>query len=181
MYPQPYLEYLIQFHAERDYFECHEILEEYWKESPPGERKAVWVGLIQIAVSLYHQRRGNFAGAVKMMGSAIGILKRERTDVQSLGLDPDAVIQTLSQLLAEMEDRKPYRSIRLPISDPALLDACQKLCSARSLHFDSESDLLDAFLLNKHTQRDRADVIAERQRRLAERSQQRSRSTDADK
>jgi len=39
MYPEPYLEYLIQFHAERDYFECHEILEEYWKSAPANERE----------------------------------------------------------------------------------------------------------------------------------------------
>lgn len=32
MYPAEYLEYLVYFHADRDYFECHEILEEYWKE-----------------------------------------------------------------------------------------------------------------------------------------------------
>ncbi|MCM3622711.1 DUF309 domain-containing protein [Brevibacillus borstelensis] len=181
MYPQPYLEYLIQFHAERDYFECHEILEEYWKESPPGERRAVWVGLIQVAVSLYHQRRGNFAGAIKMMDSAIKILNRERTDVQSLGLDPDATLQTLSQLLAEMKQNSPYHSIRLPIADPALLADCRKRCEERGLHFDSESDLFNTFLLHKHTQRDRSDVIAERLRRLDERSQRRSGSTDADK
>ncbi len=62
MYPKAYIDYLVEFHATRDYFECHEILEEYWKEDPPKKRKRYWVGFIQLAVALYHHRRQNTAG-----------------------------------------------------------------------------------------------------------------------
>lgn len=32
MYPPEYIEFLYHFHCDRDYFECHEILEELWKK-----------------------------------------------------------------------------------------------------------------------------------------------------
>ncbi|QQE75989.1 DUF309 domain-containing protein [Brevibacillus composti] len=180
MYPEAYVEYLVQFHAERDYFECHEILEEYWKESPPGERQAVWVALIQIAVSLYHQRRGNFAGALKMMRSAIAGIMREKAAVKALGLDVDSLLAMLRLAAAQQEARQPYRSISLPIADPALLEACRTICADRGLSFDRESDLQNEFLLHKHTLRDRSDVVEERERQLRRRSQPRDRSTGSD-
>ena len=33
-YPEAYTDYLCYFHGARDYFECHEVMEEYWKEHP---------------------------------------------------------------------------------------------------------------------------------------------------
>ena len=36
MYPTEYIQFLIHFHGDYDYFECHEILEEYWKTKPRG-------------------------------------------------------------------------------------------------------------------------------------------------
>ncbi len=76
MYPTEYIQFLIHFHGDYDYFECHEILEEYWKTKPRGNRDDYLVGLIQVAVSLYHQRRTNWNGATKMMKSAITILEK---------------------------------------------------------------------------------------------------------
>ncbi|PAD68333.1 hypothetical protein CHH83_14265, partial [Bacillus sp. 7586-K] len=34
MYDQEYIDFLVHFHCDRDYFECHEILEEHWKKDP---------------------------------------------------------------------------------------------------------------------------------------------------
>lgn len=36
MYPTEYIQFLIHFHGDYDYFECHEILEGYWKTKPRG-------------------------------------------------------------------------------------------------------------------------------------------------
>lgn len=52
LYPKAYIDYLVYFHGLRDYFECHEVLEEHWKKDDKAERKKYWVGLIQIAVAL---------------------------------------------------------------------------------------------------------------------------------
>lgn len=51
MYPEAYVAFLHEFHTTRDYFECHEILEEYWKEDPP-EQAAKNIGLASFSLPL---------------------------------------------------------------------------------------------------------------------------------
>jgi len=178
MYPQPYLDYLVQFHVERDYFECHEILEEYWKSAPPKERKPVWVGLIQIAVALYHQRRGNQSGAIKMLTSAHSLVQQHQSAIQELGLDNTALLHLLSERLDEMKQGKSYHSLSLPIAEPSLQDAYEQACLCRNTPQICVSNMDDAYLLNKHTLRDRSDVYAERLRQLQLREERRNHQTD---
>lgn len=166
MYPESYIQYLVHFHGDRDYFECHEILEEYWKRKPAGQRDIYWVGLIQIAVSLYHYRRQNIKGAVRMMKSAAAILTKEAQAVEQLGLDSKALLSILLEQLRDMENGQSYTSMSLPIADPQLEAACISLCHKRNLIWKSSSDLSNPFLLNKHTLRDRTDVIEERMRQI---------------
>ncbi|MED3499380.1 DUF309 domain-containing protein [Brevibacillus agri] len=166
MYPEPYLDYLVQFHVERDYFECHEILEEYWKSAPPAERQSVWVGLIQIAVGLYHHRRGNVNGARKMLTSAHALVKQHHAELERLGLDSTALERLLAVRLEEIEQGLPYRSITLPMRAAELIAAYKAACAKQNQPEYRDSDMNDPFLLNKHTLRDRSDVLAERERQL---------------
>ncbi len=166
MYPQAYIEYLLQFHCHRDYFECHEILEEHWKEDPPKQRKLYWVGLIQIAVSLYHQRRKNFNGAERMMKSAVSILEQERQAVEQLGLNHGQLCQALKERLHQIQRKEPYRSINLPIEDSTLLEICRQQCKDSQLTWGQESDMTNEYLLHKHTRRDRSNVIQERLKQI---------------
>jgi predicted metal-dependent hydrolase len=173
VYPKPYLDYLVQFHAERDYFECHEILEEHWKSAPPAERKQVWVALIQIAVSLYHHRRGNLQGALKMMTNAIRLVENHQTDLQELGLDGAKLAQLLGQRLADIKAGIPYSSLNLPVADPVLQSEYRRACTEQNLPLQRNSDLGNSFLLHKHTLRDRSEVHEERLRQLELREQNR--------
>ncbi|NGQ93794.1 DUF309 domain-containing protein [Brevibacillus sp. SYP-B805] len=169
MYPDAYLLYLAHFHGDRDYFECHEILEAYWKAQPAHKRSAVWVGLIQIAVALYHQRRGNFAGAAKMMASAIRILQGCEEEVRKLGLHAARLIRLLTGKLEAIRQQLPYESFQLPIADPGLLELCRNLCAERGMVFGQASDLTNPQLIHKHTLRDRSEVIREREESLKRR------------
>ena len=45
------------------FFEAHEVLEAEWRPTPRGPRRELLQGLIQLAVSLEHWRRGNPRGA----------------------------------------------------------------------------------------------------------------------
>lgn len=159
MYPQAYLDYLIYFHAHRDYFECHEVLEAYWKEE--AQRKKIWVGLIQIAVALYHQRRGNFAGAKKMMHRALEILEKEQNELERLGIHSQQLLKQLAGRLQDIEQERAYQSMTLPLKHD-LLQTCQQLCQEKRLTWGKVSDLNNEFLIHKHTLRDRSEVIAER-------------------
>ncbi|SDC45163.1 hypothetical protein SAMN02799630_00292 [Paenibacillus sp. UNCCL117] len=170
-YPDEYVQYLIYFHADRDYFECHEVLEEYWKEHPEDPRGGAYVVLIQIAVASYHERRGRRSGAAKMLQGAVERLAR--TSLAPLGLDQEETLARLEKRLRELEaGDKPFEDLNLPIADPELLDLCREQCRGRA-DWERPSPMEDLFLLNKHTLRDRSGVIAERLRqkelRLAER------------
>jgi uncharacterized protein len=172
LYPEAYVHYLVYFHAERDYFECHEVLEEYWKSLPEKDR--VWVGLIQIAVGLYHQRRQNFPGAVKMLESAYLNLAENPQKLESLGLAASETLKLINHHVQRAKRKEAYVSINLPVQDPELLAACQTLCKEKNVTWGIRSNMKDHYLLNKHTLRNRDDVISERERQKVLRSQNRS-------
>ncbi|CAN5169046.1 hypothetical protein BH11CYA1_BH11CYA1_10930 [soil metagenome] len=51
----------------QEFYECHETLEEYWQTltTDVGHKQLIQ-GIIQIAVGLYHLRRNNVKGALKL-------------------------------------------------------------------------------------------------------------------
>jgi predicted metal-dependent hydrolase len=172
-YPEPYIEYLIYFHMDRDFFECHEVLEEYWKSVPDGPLRQAWHGLIQVAVALYHQRRGNLAGARKMLASAIDNLNEQH--VQLLGLHASNLTQILNTRLEQM-NKNPnamYEDINFPFMDEKLLHDCLIHPLAANKIWSAISDLANLNLIHKHTLRDRSDVLIERKRQLALKQQSR--------
>ncbi|MDQ0205842.1 DUF309 domain-containing protein [Alkalicoccobacillus murimartini] len=162
-YPTAYIEYLIYFHGERDYFECHEVLEEHWKTTSKGEKNAYWVALIQIAVGLYHQRRGNLKGAQKMLQNAKRLVQKDPDSIQSLGLDTPVLETMLVERIQELEHHtNSYHDLNLPIKDPELLKLCQEKCVQLELEWCQVSPLSNEWLIHKHTLRDRQEVIKER-------------------
>lgn len=137
MYPKAYIDYLVEFHATRDYFECHEILEEFWKEDPPKKRKRYWVGFIQLAVALYHHRRQNTAGAKRLMANSIRILQAEHRAVEDLGLDHGRLLELMQSVYAQIEMGSAYKSIMLPIKDEKLEEACRIECKKKKYTWGS--------------------------------------------
>ena len=168
-YPQPYLLYLIYFHGNRDYFECHEVLEEYWKEVDPKNRSSHWVGLIQIAVSLYHYRRKNVTGASKTLDKALKNINTNTSELEQLGLDGNKLKELLFDMKERLVSNQPYESINLPISDPTLINQAQSLCSQQGYTWCSPSDLSNKQLIHRHSLRDRTSVIIERKNALRKR------------
>lgn len=173
MYPDEYVEYLVHFHADRDWFECHEILEEYWKANPGDPKARTWVALIQTAVSLYHQRRGNREGARKMMEAVLR--NANNADLLSLGIDATSFRRMAEGRLQQLTDSAagPFTDLDMPITDGGLIARCQAKCEELGLQWGTPSDLDDPGLIHKHTLRDRSDVIAARkmeaERRRADR------------
>ncbi|NEW06419.1 DUF309 domain-containing protein [Paenibacillus sp. SYP-B3998] len=162
-YPEAYTDYLLFFHAERDFFECHEVMEEFWKEHPNDVRSRTYVALIQIAVGLYHDRRGNRAGAVKMLQSAAQ--NADADHLASLGLDADKLQELLIDRWTRIQQSEhEYEDISLPIIDAELLAWCMKEAEQRGLTWLAPSPLHNEALIQKHTVRDRSDVIRERER-----------------
>jgi len=171
-YPKSYIQYLAHFHGDRDYFECHEILEEYWKATDPGNKKSVWVGLILLAVSNYHYRRKNAAGAIRTLRKSLEIFSQAKQSCLRLGIDHGALIELLNKREKNLLNNKPYSSFNLPISDPEVVKLCHEECKENGFIWGAKSDLSDADLINRHSARDRSDVIADRKMALDERKQE---------
>ncbi|WP_046173758.1 DUF309 domain-containing protein [Domibacillus indicus] len=159
-YPVPYLAFLAHFHIDRDYFECHELLEEYWKKIG-GARDSVWVGLIQCAVFLYHYRRGNQTGALRMAEKSLQCLSRNEQALIQLGIDPEPFLLSIQRAADRLKQGSPFHPIAIPIAD----DQLQKEFG----HFvqSFEPELNEQFVANKHMLRDRTDVLKARSAALA--------------
>lgn len=84
-YPEKYLEGIRLFNEE-DFFECHEVLEDLWQETP-GKEKKFYQGLIQAAVALFQFGNENLGGARKLYHSSLEKLDPYRPYYQGIDLD----------------------------------------------------------------------------------------------
>ncbi|OMP65898.1 DUF309 domain-containing protein [Domibacillus epiphyticus] len=155
-YPVPYLAFLAHFHIDRDYFECHELLEEHWKNTD-GARDSVWVGLIQSAVFLYHYRRGNVNGAIRIAKKAVNCLSKKQIELARLGVDGDLFIASIRKSAARLRNGEPFAPISIPIADENLSDEFNEFVETFKPNPDEQ------YLSEKHKMRDRSDVIEARQ------------------
>jgi predicted metal-dependent hydrolase len=171
MLPTSWLNYLVHFHGSRDYFECHEILEEYWKEH--DMKDDVWVGFIQLAVSLYHERRGNQKGAMKMMKSSLCILTNHRKESERLGVMYSRLISMMKHRLEQMKMQKPYEDLSIPLYPEALATGKTE-AEKMGFIWGAASPFNDDALIHRHKLRDRSDVVAERERQLLARKHKKS-------
>ena len=96
----------------RNWFECHETVEDLWI-GEVGEARDFYQGLIQIAVALHHWRNGNFGGAVSLLKGGAGYLRSvsdrcQWVDVAALIADSDRMRAALEELGTErMESLDP--------------------------------------------------------------------------
>lgn len=86
----------------REWFDCHETIEELWI-GETGEMRDFLQGTLQISVALFHWSNGNHGGAVHLLASGINYLKRVSdiclcVDVQALIADSDRVRVALEEL-----------------------------------------------------------------------------------
>lgn len=125
-YDPLYVQYLHYFNVERDYFECHEVMEELWMEEG---RDPLCQGLLQVAVGLYHARNDNVSGSIKLFSQAID--KLARYPEHRLGIDLAAMIADSEQYLNKLRDNKetpfPFYDLNIRITDPLLEEAVDKL------------------------------------------------------
>lgn len=119
-YEPLYVAYLIYFNRDRDYFECHEVLEELWLKQ---DKDPLYKGLLQVAVGLYHFRNGNVTGGVKMLRSSIERLAPYPADILGINLaklrtEVSAYITALERYQDQPFD---YYDLTIEICDDELL------------------------------------------------------------
>ncbi|GAC44129.1 DUF309 domain-containing protein [Paenibacillus popilliae] len=174
-YPTAYINFMLEFHGTRDWFECHEIMEAQWKAESSAECKVWWLTLVQIAVGLYHERRGNLAGAGKMLRGALA--HAPTVAWARLGIDGKELIAQLSERVEAYRQgggpEQTYAEWNFPIADPELAAQCEARCYALGWQWCRTGSEQDESILHRHKQRDREPVIAAR--RAAQRLKGRNR------
>lgn len=60
---------------EKLYFECHDYLEDVWRDAR-GDERAFLQGLIHVSVGMYHVAAANHQGAVNLLSSGAEALAR---------------------------------------------------------------------------------------------------------
>lgn len=160
-FSEAYVSFLIHFHGDRDYFECHEVLEDHWKNNGMA-RDSIWVGLIQIAVSFYHYRRGNIKGSLKLIDKAIHLLSYKEIEVSMLGIDYEGLIEELNISKARMHLKMPYKPINIPIYDQLLVTICKERSTIKGNAWGILVDEAPDSIVHKHILRERSKVITKR-------------------
>lgn len=163
LYADNYIKYLLEFHTTRDFFECHELLEEYWKEHPDDGLSDFWVALIQVAVGQYHERRGNVIGGMKMYSSARQKLEDEPTVQQ--GIQMDKLLHILTERIQACHNQGEYEDINLPL-ESELEQVCLLQATGKYAQWGIKSDDVSELVINRHTLRDRSEVIEARSEAL---------------
>ncbi|OYD07477.1 DUF309 domain-containing protein [Paludifilum halophilum] len=124
-YSPLFVQFLYYFNVERDYFECHEVLEELWLEEG---RSLLYQGLLQVAVALYHFRNDNVNGARKLFQGALDKLANYPGD--SLGIDLGRIREEsrhyLKKLNAYETSPFPFYDLNIVILDSALQEKVEK-------------------------------------------------------
>lgn len=99
----------------RDWYECHETVEDLWIGAE-GETRNFYQGIIQIAIALHHWQNGNYGGAVSLLTGGVGYLRLvadrcQWVDVVGLIADSDRMRTALEECGKE----------RMESVDPALI------------------------------------------------------------
>ena len=151
-----FIDYCAYFNGNEDYFECHEVLEEYWKEIAPKEKLHPLVGYVQLATSMYHWRRANFNGATRMMSKAVLNFEQNRESEFFDYIDFKQLLLILKDRLQKMQVNEPFLKFALPLKNEQLQSLVQQkisTCTPMDSHF----------IFNKHMLRDRTEILEARQ------------------
>ncbi|MFF2910492.1 DUF309 domain-containing protein [Paenibacillus sp. NPDC057934] len=121
VYEPLYLAYLVYFNRDRDYFECHEVLEELWLAK---DKDPLYKGLLQVAVGLYHFRNNNVRGGRMMLQGAAA--KLENYPAQTLGIDLAKLVGEVKEYGVRLENFAdqpfPYFDLTIDIADHDLAE-----------------------------------------------------------
>ncbi|WP_152394361.1 DUF309 domain-containing protein [Paenibacillus guangzhouensis] len=128
MYDPLYIQFLIHFNWNRDYYECHEVMEELWLEEG---RHPLCQGLLQIAVGLYHFENGNVQGSRKLFTA--GIEKLVPYPEQILGIHLGRLVREARQYVLQLECWEqapfPFYHLTIQIEDAELLEVMTEVQS----------------------------------------------------
>ena len=94
----------LELFDQKEYFECHEVIEELWLETPSDDKyRDLYKGVIQAAAAIYQLERGILSGAKGLFRTSVTYLEKYRPE--ALGLDIDKFIARLKVFFEGIETK----------------------------------------------------------------------------
>ena len=86
----------------KEYFECHEVIEDLWLETPEKDPdRDLYKGVIQAAAAIYQWDRGILSGARGLYRTSVMYLEKYRPE--ALGLNTTKLVLEMKSLFADLE------------------------------------------------------------------------------
>lgn len=123
--PGQLLQAIREFNS-REWFECHETVEELWI-GETGEIRDFYQGLIQVAVALHHWRNGNFGGAISLLKGGAAYLRQVPAACQ--WVDVAGLIAAADRMRAALEELGKERMDAL---DPGFIPLIKTVSAERT-------------------------------------------------
>lgn len=151
-----FVKFIIYFNDNQDFFECHEVLEDYWNSIPERNKEHPLTSYILLSTGMYHWRRGNSIGALRTikkaqqkMASMVSVAS-EFTE----GIDFDDLIKNIDNVVLAIEDNRPFKSFSIKVLSPEILRLVADVVpTLELLPHGSER------VIHKHLLRDRSEII----------------------
>ena len=99
------LNYAIKIFNTGRYFECHDVLEELWKQTE-GKEKDFYKGLIHAAVAMHLLSEKRIEGAIKRSNSSIELLRN---------YEPSFLNINTSSLIKQLENHRDLINKEIPM------------------------------------------------------------------
>ncbi len=93
------------------FYDCHETLEDVWREvggkSSRAELADFYQGVIKVAAGFHHVLRDNHKGAVQLLADSLRLLAPYRPG--TLGVDVESLMEEVRRCLGQIEALGPER------------------------------------------------------------------------
>lgn len=120
-----FTQFITYFNEHEDYFECHEVLEEYWKEIAPRDKTHPLTAWILLATGMYHWRRGNFSGAKRSLTKSFDRIQLDGDSAFFEGIQFQPVIKHIQHAIEFVHQEQSFEAFQIQITSPELQDAIE--------------------------------------------------------
>ena len=105
------LQEAIDLFNNQKWYEAHDAFEDIWNDLVGDERQIVQ-GILQVAVSQFHLNKGNYNGAMILLGEGIGRIRNRVSD--DLGIDLSLFCRNLESMLNKLHSDIPLNNSDVP-------------------------------------------------------------------
>ncbi len=151
-----FVDFLVYFNGNQDYFEGHEVLEEYWKSIPKYSKSHPLTAYILLSTGMYHWRRGNSDGAYRTINKAFQRFCKLPSSYEEFKEEVDfqQLLHDVRHARNEIIAGNSFQAMEIKLLSPYLTELVraseQKL---QLLKKDSDE------VIHKHMLRDRSDIL----------------------